>query len=182
VSECCISIRSDEQQTYHCALLNFVAQRHRIHPTAATHLLHTSLCFHHYNHLLLFNKEQMHTMNLARVIKIIALFAALIASAVGSREGTSAWHVPPKEAFGIRKSSHRSSPQSLSAVTITMDQQEAPSDNLLGAIHHDDDESELGSHQNQRIIPATARAAVVAFVSAAAIGTTRHALERFIPI
>lgn len=121
-------------------------------------------------------------MNLARVIKIIALFAALIASAVGSREGTSAWHVPPKEAFGIRKSSHRSSPQSLSTVTITMDQQEAPSDNLLGAIHHDDDESELGSHQNQRIIPATARAAVVAFVSAAAIGTTRHALERFIPI
>eukprot|EP00577_Skeletonema_sp_RCC1716_P025016 CAMPEP_0113374598 /NCGR_PEP_ID=MMETSP0013_2-20120614/1666_1 /TAXON_ID=2843 ORGANISM="Skeletonema costatum, Strain 1716" /NCGR_SAMPLE_ID=MMETSP0013_2 /ASSEMBLY_ACC=CAM_ASM_000158 /LENGTH=123 /DNA_ID=CAMNT_0000256593 /DNA_START=12 /DNA_END=383 /DNA_ORIENTATION=+ /assembly_acc=CAM_ASM_000158 len=122
-------------------------------------------------------------MNLSRVFIQLALSAAIIASATGSREGTSsAWHSPPKKAFGIRKSSERrSSPQPLSAVTVNMKQQAAPSDNLLDSIHQDDENSELASRHNQRIIPASARAAAVAFVSAAAIGTTRHALERIIP-
>jgi hypothetical protein len=122
-------------------------------------------------------------MNLSSVIIQIALFAALIASAVGSRDGTSsAWHAPPKSAFGIRKNVNRtSSPESLSAVTVTMEQQAAPSDNLLDAILQEE-KSELESYRNQRIIPASARAAAVAFVSATAIGTARHALERLIPI
>ena len=118
-----------------------------------------------------------------KIIIQLALSAALIASAVGSREGpASAYHALPKKAFGIRKNSQRkSSPQSLSAVTVTMEQHAALSENLLDAIHQDDNNSELASHRNQRIIPASARAAAVAFVSAAAIGTTRHALERIIP-
>lgn len=65
--------------------------------------------------------------------------------------------------------------KSLSSVSVTVEHQEvAPSENLLDAIQ--DDSSDC-SYQNQRIIPASARAAVVAFASAAAIGTTRQALE-----
>ena len=123
-------------------------------------------------------KERKHTMNLSRVIIQLALSAALIASAVGSCEGTSsAWHAPPQKAFGARKnaSKRRRSPQSVSTVAVNKKQQQAPSDNLLAAIHQDDENSK------PRIIPASARAAAVAFVSAAAIGTTRHALERFVP-
>ena len=123
-------------------------------------------------------------MNLSRVIFQLALSAALIASAVGSREGSSsAWHAPPQKAFGTRKNvnKRRRSPQSISAVAVNMKQQAAPSDDLLDAIHQDDENSKLGSPRNRRIVPASARAAAVAFVTAAAICTTRHALERFIP-
>ena len=121
-------------------------------------------------------------MNTSRVIIQLVLSAALIASAIGSRGGASpAWHAPPKKAFGVRKNSRRSSPQSLSAVTVDTIQHASPSVNLIDAIHQDDEKSEQASPHNQGIIPASARAAAVAFVSAAAIGTTRHALERIIP-
>lgn len=134
-------------------------------------------------------------MNLSRVIIQLALSAALIASAVGSPDGSSsAWNAPPQKAFGTRKNANkrRRYPQSVSSVAVSMEQQAAPSDNLLDAIHpssdnmldaihQDDQNSELGSPHNRRIVPASARAAAVAFVYAAAIGTTRHALERFIP-
>lgn len=123
-------------------------------------------------------------MNLSRVIIQLALTAALIASAVGSREGnSSAWNAPPQKAFGTRKNvnKRRRSPQSVSSVALNMEQSAAPSDNLLDVIHQDDENSKLGSPHNRRIVPASARAAAVAFVYAAAIGTTRHALERFIP-
>ena len=128
--------------------------------------------------------DEKNTMNTSRVILQLVLFAALIASAIGSRAGaSSAWHAPPKKAFGIRKnSSRRSSPKSISTVTIDTIQQASASANLMDAISQDDENTEQASPRNQRIIPASARAAAVAFVSAAAIGTTRHALERIIPL
>lgn len=128
--------------------------------------------------------EEKRTMNTNRVILQLVLLAALIASAIGSRGETSpAWHAPPKKAFGVRKnSSKRNSPKPLSTVTVDTIQHALPSANLVDTICHQDNENtEEASPRNQRILPASARAAAVAFVSAAAIGTTRHALERILP-
>jgi hypothetical protein len=111
-------------------------------------------------------------MNLSTFILKLALLAALLISAVGSRP---AWLVPPKKIFG-RKNFNRKllSPQSLSSVAVTMEQNvSVPPSESLDAIL----DSELAAHNDQHLIPAAARAAAVAFVSAAAIGSTRHALE-----
>lgn len=116
-------------------------------------------------------------MNLHRIIELLTILATLAVSVAGSRDA-SAWNAPPRKTFGMRrKNINRKKP--LSSVSVTLEHQEvAPSENLLDAIQ---DDSSDGSHQNQRIIPASARAAIVAFASAAAISTTRHALEMILP-
>ncbi len=120
-------------------------------------------------------------MNLHRIIELLTILVTLAVS-VGSSRDASAWNAPPRKTFGMRrKNTNRRSAQkkSLSTVSVTLEHQEvAPSENLLDAIQ---DDSPDGSYQNQRIIPASARAAVVAFASAAAISTTRHALEMILP-
>ncbi len=121
-------------------------------------------------------------MNLHRIIELLTILVTLAVSVAGSRDA-SAWNAPPRKTFGMRRKNinRRSAApkKSLSSVSVTLEHQEAaPSENLLDAIQ--DDSSDC-SYQNQRIIPASARAAVVAFASAAAIGTTRHALEMILP-
>ena len=121
-------------------------------------------------------------MNHSRIILQIALLTALIAASVGSLGGASpAWNVPPQNAFGFRKSSRRrTSPKAAATVTAaTKEQVVVPSDNLFDDALIDQDEEDKIRHP--RIIPASARAAVVAFVSGAAIGSTRHFFERLTP-
>ena len=115
-------------------------------------------------------------MNLLRAIIELALLAALVSSAVGSG---AAWNAPPRKTFGMRRKNinKRSTPKPLSSVSVALEHA-VPSENLLDVIQDDDSDR---SHHNQRILPASARAAVVAFASAAAIGTTRHALEMILP-
>ena len=117
-------------------------------------------------------------MNLHRIIELLTILVVTLTVSVAGSRDASAWNAPPRKTFGMRRKNinKRNAPKkSLSSVSVTLEHQEvAPSENLLDAIQ---DDSSDGNHQNQRIIPASARAAVVAFASAAAIGTTRHAIE-----
>ena len=122
-------------------------------------------------------------MNLHRIIELLTILVVTLAVSVAGSRDASAWNAPPRKIFGMRRKNinmRSAAPKkSLSSVSVTLEHQEvAPSENLLDAIQ--DDSSDC-SYQNQRIIPASARAAVVAFASAAAIGTTRQALEMILP-
>ena len=102
----------------------------------------------------------------------VALAGALLVGAAADAPATPAWNAPPEpRKFGIvrRKSSRKPS--------FVVEQNAFP-ENVLDAVRGESSPAEEA--RTAGVVPASARAAAVACVSAAAIGGARHALERMI--
>ena len=107
----------------------------------------------------------------SQLILVLAMVLVASIDASVSRRETSAWNAPSGRTFGVRRAV-----KSQSKPTFIVEQKEASSDDLLDFIQ-DGLNSPSDEPSAPRIVPASARAAAVACMSAAAIGGARHAIE-----
>jgi hypothetical protein len=114
------------------------------------------------------------------ILVIVAAVAAFArTSEAGGRRNASAWNANSHRRFGVRRTNGRPS------FAVVADQS-SPSAEVMDIIVQDESpsssssppaESPMDSYHPRRIVADGARAAAVAFVSAAAIGGARHAIE-----
>ncbi|KAL3779375.1 hypothetical protein ACHAW5_005982 [Stephanodiscus triporus] len=115
------------------------------------------------------------------ILAIVAAVAAFARTAeAGGRRNASAWNANSHRRFGARRTNGRPS------FAVVADQS-SPSAEVMDILVQDESpssssssppaESPMDSYHPRRIVADGARAAAVAFVSAAAIGGARHAIE-----
>jgi hypothetical protein len=117
------------------------------------------------------------------VVAAVTVFAQT-SEAGGSRRKASAWNAnSPRRRFGPSRTDDDRRSRRPSFVVVA-EQQSSPTSEVMDIIHPDESpsssspaESVVDSYRTRRIVAEGARAAAVAFVSAAAIGGARHAIE-----
>lgn len=109
-------------------------------------------------------------MKNAIVLSLAVLFASAEASRISTSYATSTWN-PPNKKFGRR---HAAPSQHDFQMTSEFVEEIVDTFGLDSTVSEQDD-ADIEEHQ--RIAPASARAALIAVVSATVIGGARHAIE-----
>lgn len=115
---------------------------------------------------------------------VAAALATLVPIASASRQNTSAWNTPSRRRFGVRRTNNKLS-QTRVPTSFDIEQlsaAEAANELDIMMVVQNEAASSIPTEESfprtpRQIATEGARAAVVACVSAAAIGGARHALE-----